>query len=319
MFESGEEKDEMQRMELEDAFVNSFLLTLESTLKEYLSTPDGQVEVQYAKDILLSSDKSVADHVSKVRLPFLFPNAKRLEIEFNDQLTTQAKGIILEYSLKEARNTALREFRIAHPPLLPSCPVCELCFLNEVQLSAHRTSNSCTSSIGSSKYAKDIEKHLFSYYSGAEGKQVLTKRLIYSTLLGPSNWRKNITDLSPYRPQIADTLKFRIKSHSNLLQLPHAHDPKSMYASELESTANARLHLNHSIVLKLPNTVYTLQLPQQKDVNEKMSIVTAPFYAAAASVEFIVHGYANNSITLLGKAFLSFLFLLFLLPPFPSP
>lgn len=298
MFESNEEKDEERRIELENAFVNSFLLTQESTLKEYLSTPDGEVEVQYVKDAILSSQ------VSKVRLPLLFPNAKRLEIEVNDQLITQARGVILEYALKEARSTALKEFRTAHPSLLPSCPVCKICYPNEVQLNAHRTSNVC-SSLKSSTSSRDIELQLSAYYGGTEGKTVMTKRLIYSTLLGTSKWRNSVTEFSPYRPHISDTLNLCIKSQSNLIQLPRAHDPKSLYASELESSANEKLHTNHAIILQLPNAVHTLQqnLDLPRDGIVKKSIVTAPFYAAAAHVEFIVHGYANNSITLLGKPF----------------
>ena len=316
MCESSEEKDEERRVELENAFVNSFLLTLETTLNEYLSTSDGEVEVQYVKDAILSSQ------VSKVRLPLLFPNAKRLEIEVNDQLITQARGVILEYALKEARSTALKEFRTAHPSLLPSCPVCKICYPNEVQLNAHRTSRVCSSSLKSSTSSRDIELQLSAYYGGTEGKTAMTKRLIYSTLLGTSKWRNSVTEFSPYRPHISDTLNLCIKSQSSLIQLPHAHDPKSLYASELESSANGKLHTKHAIVLQLPNTVHTLQqhLDLPRGCIVKKSIVTAPFYAVAAHVEFIVHGYANNSITLLGKPFrlpsflsffVDFLFLLY--------
>ena len=224
----------------------------------------------------------------------IYRNFKRMVME------VEARNLIIDKVLYETQRDALREFRLAHPALLP-CPHCTECFLHPNDMHTHIADTAMHEA--KAKTEEELIQRFVPVENalvGAYGRKLIAHRLLYSTELNGMQSRLDVVCEQPYRPFVADPQGKRAEQLRNKALVLGA-DPRAGVRplhthNHLDKQHRTTWGIEHG-ALTLKDTLN--ELLHIRD--EPMDIVMASSTSSHVDVSIEWRGFIRMDVYLIGE------------------
>lgn len=220
----------------------------------------------------------------------------------NMALFIEARNVLLDEQVNRSITSALKEFRIAHPPKFV-CDVeyCHKCFLFNKDLQKHKKEDNEEHAENKRIFLENAKKFemLKPIFKGSLGRKLKAKRVLFNDVLGDVEHRVNAAQFTPYRPRLLDP---HAKREDQLRRgmLVQGFDARAgvrpkhkQYKMMDQHRAPGKLKGQMSFQDMLHELMYV--------VDDQVDFVVAPEIAAVASIRFVWKGYASNDIKIIGE------------------
>ena len=220
----------------------------------------------------------------------------------NIALFIEARNLLLDEQVNRSITSALKEFRIAHPPKF-KCDVeyCHKCFLFNNDMIKHRKEDIEEHDENKRIFLENEKKFeiLKPIFKGSSGRKLQAKRVLFNDVLSNVEHRVNAAQFTPYRPRLLDPESKR-EDQLRRGMLVQGFDARAgvrpkpkQYKMMDQHRAPGKVKGQLSFQDMLHELMYV--------VDDQVDIVVAPAIAAVASVRFIWKGYASNDIKIIGE------------------
>lgn len=219
-------------------------------------------------------------------------------------LFVEARNLLLDEQVERSIQSALKEFRIAHPPaFLCEAEHCHMAFLVESDLTRHindpETKRFHAEKVKQFNANQERFLVLEPLFKGAMGRKLKSKRILFNDHLGNLEHRVNAALLAPYRPRLQDpSAKREVQLREDMMVT--GYDAKAgvrpvprKYNMINQHRAPGKRKDQKSFADMLFELLYI--------GDDNIDIVVAPEAAAHADVKFMYSGYASSTVQIMGE------------------